>query len=80
MTHVDKEMDAVKRGTAILCACLAASIGDEGKARFVENLEQAYAKMRDEPHHKHLLEMISWTRELVTGFSLTEGQGKPFLP
>jgi hypothetical protein len=25
------------------------------------------------------LELLSWTRELLTGWSLSTGQGKPFL-
>jgi hypothetical protein len=28
---------------------------------------------------RHELELLSWTRSLLTGFNLITGQGKPFL-
>lgn len=79
MTEVDKKTEAVMRGTAVMVTCLAQTMSKEDQERFVERLSTAYFEMRDGPHDPVLLQMMSWTRELVTGFTWTEGQGKPFL-
>jgi hypothetical protein len=44
-------------------------------------LTDAYYHFRDNPEGEILqeLELLSWTRGLLTGFSWTRGQGKPFL-
>lgn len=84
---------AVKSGAAVLATCLvrAAEQSDpEFKDRFLKLLEAAYYHYRDheggwttadgQPRETiEVLEMISWTREMITGWSNITGQGKPFL-
>jgi hypothetical protein len=47
------------------------------KDRFVENLDQSYAKIRDDADNA--LELLTWTRTMVTGFDFSGGQQRPFL-
>lgn len=50
------------------------------KERFLTPMETAYYKVRDDSDldERHTFELLSWTRELLTGFNRIEGQGKPF--
>jgi len=77
----DLPLRNVKRGTALLVTCLVETLNeiDPGaRARFIARLDSAYAQTRDESSDLNSLELLSWTRELITGFSNTEGQGLPF--
>lgn len=49
--------------------------------RFLKKLEDAQYYIRDEAEgdQRNESEMLSWTRELLTGFTWGKGQGKPFL-
>jgi hypothetical protein len=50
--------------------------------RFLDKLSWAYREFKDHPPDGdglQELELLAWTREMVTGFGLATGQGKPFL-
>jgi hypothetical protein len=48
-------------------------------------MTEAYYEVRDNYHGRwdgevnQELELLSWTRELLTGWNFVTGQGKPFL-
>ena len=54
-------------------------------SRFLKHLTEAYYEIRDnwdgrwEGDVHHELELISLTRQLLTGWDWLSGQGKPFL-
>jgi len=71
-----------RRGVAALAACIVQTLNESDptfQARFVQRLEKAANFFRyraaDDPTQE--LQLLSWTRELLTGSSA--GQGKPFL-
>jgi hypothetical protein len=71
-----------RRGVAVLSACIVQTMNesDQGfQERFLRRLERASSELRDSGSTIQELELLSWVRELLTGFSLTKGQGKPFL-
>ena len=73
-----------KRGTAVLAACIVQTLSEPDpsfQTRFLDRLKRAYYELRDEGSDDVIqeMELLSWTRELLTGFSFSEGQGKPFL-
>jgi hypothetical protein len=72
-----------KRGVAALAACVVQTLNESDptfQERFVKRLEKAYDHFRyQEGDTNHELELLSWTRELLTGFNFSTGQGKPFL-
>lgn len=78
------ELHKAKAAVAQLVTCLVQTL-DEGdptfKDRFLKRLEAAYHEARDngEGDQRHTFEMLNWTRELLTGFSLADGPGKPYL-
>jgi hypothetical protein len=78
------ELDRAKKGVAALVACVVQALNETDpsfQARFLDKLSSAYREFRDHPADGdglHDLELLSWTREMVTGFSLATGQGKPF--
>lgn len=76
------DLDHAKKGTAVLLACVAQTLGESDHTfldRLLANLDHAYRKLRDDPSATvHELELLSWTRELLTGFNFVAGQGKPF--
>jgi hypothetical protein len=77
----ENELNNVKKATAILIACVvdAMSVQDVGpKDRFVMNLDRSYAKIRDDTDDVNALELLSWTRTLVTGFDFVGGIESPF--
>jgi hypothetical protein len=82
----------LKTGPAVLVACLVRTLQQTDptfEERFLEILGSAY----DHFKHDHeafrsdgsrrdmigVLESISWTREMLTGWSNITGQGEPFL-
>ncbi|MGN7127533.1 hypothetical protein [Methylorubrum thiocyanatum] len=78
------DLHRAKRGTAILAACIAQTVNESDpsfQARFLDRLERAYSELREDPAYEGAqeLELLSWTRELLTGFSLATGKGEPFL-
>ena len=77
-------LQATKNGTAILMTCLVQTLNESDPSfqeRFLERVALAYREIKDKTKGDVLdeLELLSWTRELLTGFNLVEGQGKPFL-
>lgn len=72
----------VKKATAILMTCLVDAMAktDEGlKDRFVANLDKSYSKIRNDTNDLNALELLTWTRSLITGFDFSGGQKEPFL-
>ena len=80
-----------KRGISAAIACLVQTIGETDptfQQRFMARLEAAYSEIREQPtgtppavsaNTSEALESLTWIRELLTGWSFSEGQGKPFL-
>lgn len=84
MTDQLSDLDHAKRGMAALTACIVQTLNESDhtfQGRFLEKIEKAYAEFRDHTAGdiRNELELIAWTRELLTGFNLATGQGKPFL-
>ena len=78
------ELHRAKRGMAVLVTCIVQTLNESDPSfqdRFLKRLSEAYYEIRDnsEGDVRHQLELLSWTRQLLTGFSLITGQGKPFL-
>lgn len=74
--------DPAKSATAVLIACLVKAMSESEPSfqdRFVANLDRAYRKRKDDGATISELESLSWTRELITGFSQAKGGGAPFL-
>lgn len=75
-----------KRGFAVAIAALVQTINESDptfQERYLRRLSEAYYDVRDNSpasdNNHRALEPLSWVRELLTGFSLVEGQGTPFL-
>jgi hypothetical protein len=84
MAEKTTDLHRAKRGTAILATCLVQTLNESDptfQERFLARLTMAYYELRDNSEGDVIqeLELLSWTRELLTGFSHMEGQGKPFL-
>lgn len=82
----DKRSDLhrAKVGVSILTTCLVQTINETDptfQERFLKKLSDAYYELRDNTDGDVIeqLELLNWTREFLTGFSLFTGQGKPFL-
>lgn len=76
------DLNHLKRATAILAACIARTLRESdptAESRLATYLDAAYAKLRDDGGSQHELELLSWTRSLITGYNAVEGQGTPFL-
>lgn len=81
----------LKTGMAALAACIVRTLQKSDHSfeeRFLADLERAYYHFRDhsyEDQHgrtrdvQEILEVLSWTRELLTGWNNVTGQGEPFL-
>jgi hypothetical protein len=78
----------LKRGVSALFACVAQTLNEADptfQGRLVKKLDDAYREIKDNRSGKfpgeviHELEMISWVRSMLTGWSLTAGQETPFL-
>lgn len=72
-----------KWGVAVLAATIVETLNDSDptfRDRFLKRLEEAYYNLRDDPQRveDEGMELLSWTREALTGFNLSQGQGKPF--
>lgn len=74
-----------RRAVAVLVACVAQTIRESDptfEERLLLRMEKAYFELRDNPvlgDELPTLELLSFVRELLTGYSLSTGQGKPFL-
>ncbi|MCR5874397.1 hypothetical protein LRS10_09600 [Phenylobacterium sp. J426] len=78
------ELHHSKRGVAVLATCIVQTLNEGDptfQERFLKKLTDAYYELRDnsEGDQRNEMELLSWTRELLTGFSQFSGQGKAFL-
>lgn len=78
------DLHRAKRGVAVLTACVVQTLNESDPSferRFLERLTKAYYELRDSSEGDVIqeLELLTWTRELLTGFNLITGQGEPFL-
>jgi hypothetical protein len=78
------DLHRAKRGMAALVTCVVQTLNETDPSfqeRFLANVSKAYYKFRDDTDGDGTeeLELLSWTREYLTGFSHLTGQGKPFL-
>ena len=82
----------VRTGAAALATCIVRTLEQSDptfEARFLKNLDAAYHHFRDEHEAVDangkprdtigVLEMLTWTNELLTGWSNVSGQRKPLL-
>lgn len=85
MSDQDKRLSELESGAAILATCIVQTINESDSTfqdRFLERLSVAYRESRDNPGPHDgpgTLEILAWTRELLTGFNHVTGQGEPFL-
>lgn len=84
MTQHKSDLDHLKSGVAVLATCIVQTLHESDptfQTRFLKKLTDAYYDRRDngDPGNQSELELLSWTRQLLTGFSPIAGQGKPFL-
>lgn len=84
MASHKSEVDQIKSGIAVIAACLVETLSDTDptfRERFLTHLANAYAKVRDDSEGDvlHELELLSWVREMVSGFNPVTGQGKPYM-
>jgi hypothetical protein len=56
-----------------------AKTDDNFKDRFLANLSESYAKIRHDLADLNALELLNWTRTMITGFDHVNGQHEPFL-
>ena len=78
----DESLRTTKNATAAMFTVLVQVLEQRMpgiESAFLERLGQAYAELRDESDDLNGLELIQWTRSLITGFNFAEGQGSPFL-
>ena len=80
----DTDLDHLKKATSVLAACVVQTLDESDPSferRFLERLERAYRELKDNTDGdvQHEMELLSWTRSLLTGFSHATGQGAPFL-
>jgi hypothetical protein len=72
----------VKKATAILITCMVDAMAEKDpnfKDRFLANLSRSYTKIRDDTNDLNALELLNWTRSMITGFDHVNGQQQPFL-
>lgn len=75
------DLEGAMSGTAFLIAAITEAMNETDptfKDRFVKKLDLASARRRDVANQNEL-EVLSWARELVTGFTFSSGKGEPFL-
>ena len=78
------DLHRAKRGVSILVACVVQSQNElylSFEGRFLDRLSRAYRELKDnsEGDVRQEMELLAWTRELLTGFSHFTGQGKKYL-
>jgi hypothetical protein len=81
---VERDLQHVKNGAAILTTCLVQTLNETDPSfqyRFLRRLTEAYYEVRDnsEGDARHELELLLSTRQLLTGAYSITGQGNPFL-
>ena len=76
------ELDNVKKATAMMFAAIIDTLvgTDSPQAKvFDQKLDQIYHHIRDDTDDLNALELLSWTRNMITGFSRVDGQGAPLM-
>lgn len=68
----DTDLDHLKKGTAVLTACVVQTLNESDpsfETRFLERLALAYRELKDntDGEVQHEMELLAWTRELLTG-------------
>jgi len=83
---LDKRSDLhrAKVGVSMLATCIVQTMNESDPTftdRFLKRLRDAYYELRDNTDGdvKEQMELLEWTRSLLTGFDHIDGQGKPFL-
>jgi hypothetical protein len=84
--QIDPEWQ-IKSGATALATCIVHTLNESDptfQRRFLANLDKAYSTFREGHRHPDrqvtiVLEMLSWTREMLTGWSASAGQGRPLL-
>jgi hypothetical protein len=76
---MNTNLQSAQKATAALAACIVQTLNETDpsfQARFVRTLEKAYQEFRDatEGDYTCELDLLSYTRQLLTGFSVTTGQ------
>jgi hypothetical protein len=85
MADQTTDLHRAKRGVAALTACVVQTLNESDPSfqeRFLKRLTEVYYHFRDNTELTNTtqeLELFSWTREYLTGFSHFTGQGKPLL-
>jgi hypothetical protein len=72
------DLSPVKRGAAVLTACVVRTLNESDPSfqkRFLALLERAHRQLREIPQIEGSdeSEMLAWTREILTGFNFSEG-------
>jgi len=80
MSEKISDLHQAKLGTAALAACIVQTLNESDntfQARFLDRLGKAYHEYRDDQPNdpREILELLTWTRELLTGWSNHTGQG-----
>lgn len=78
----DEQLNDAKRGVVIIVACLVQELEKQNpgfQAGYLDRLEKAYDAVEADSPTRDRLELLSWTRTLLTGFSWASGKGAPFL-
>ncbi|AWM07616.2 hypothetical protein [Bradyrhizobium symbiodeficiens] len=91
MAMTDEEWN-VRAGAAALATCLVKTIEQSDptfQERFLKNLDDAYYHFKDDSAAVSAdgkprsvigaLEILSWTREMLTGWNPVTGQGQPLI-
>lgn len=70
-------------GAAVVATCVAPAAAEPDRSfqlRFVSRLEEACARLRGDPKSSsYTLGELTLCRELLTGFTVASGQGRPVL-
>jgi hypothetical protein len=83
MSAPKDELWQLKTGTAALVACIVRTLqksDPDFEAQFLASLDRAYDHFRySDRETQNILELLSWTNELLTGWNNVTGQREPFL-
>jgi hypothetical protein len=77
------DLRTLKLGAATLAVCIVQTLMESDQSfqsRFLDRLNRAYrAHQQSGEESQDLFETLSWTREMLTGFSNVSGPSTPFL-
>ena len=78
------DLHRAKRGVAMLAACIVQTLGESDltfERRFLGRLAAAYRELKDNSEGDVIqeMELLGWTRELLTGFDFINGQKESWL-